>query len=136
MAINPITRISRSFKDISLSFEPHPVTKDLPILKNERAIIRSVRNIVETIPTERFFNPDFGSDVRSSLFGIVDYATVSIIEDQILIAINSYEPRVENVRVTVDPELDNNALEVTVIFDIIGQDFPTQEFTFILEATR
>jgi phage baseplate assembly protein W len=136
MAINPITRISRSFKDISLSFEPHPVTKDLPILKNERAIIRSVRNIVETIPTERFFNPDFGSDVRSSLFDIVDYATVSIIEDQILIAINSYEPRVENVQVTVDPELDNNALEVTVIFDIIGQDFPTQEFTFILEATR
>jgi phage baseplate assembly protein W len=136
MAINPITRISRSFKDISLSFEPHPVTKDLPILKNERAIARSVRNIVETIPTEKFFNPNFGSEVRSSLFEIVDYATVSIIEDQILTSINSYEPRVENVQVTVNPELDNNALEVTVIFDIIGQEFPTQEFTFILEATR
>ena len=61
-----IKRVSRSFKDISLSFEPHPVTKDLPILKNERAIIRSVRNIVETIPSERFFNLDFGSDARSS----------------------------------------------------------------------
>jgi len=136
MAINPITRISRSFKDISLSFEPHPVTKDLSILKNERAIIRSVRNIVETIPTERFFNPDFGSDVRSSLFGIVDFATVSIIEDQIKTCIDLYEPRVENVKVIVNPEIDDNALEVTVIFDIIGQDFPTQEFTFILEATR
>ena len=136
MAINPITRISRSFKDISLSFEPHPVTKDLPILKNERAIIRSVRNIVETIPTERFFNPDFGSEVRSSLFGIVDYATVSIIEDQIISSINNYEPRVENIQVNVNPEIDDNALEVTIIFDIIGQDFPTQEFTFILEATR
>ena len=136
MAINPITRISRSFKDISLSFEPHPVTKDLPILRNERAIIRSVRNIVETIPTERFFNPDFGSEVRSSLFGIVDYATVSIIEDQIISSINNYEPRVENIQVNVNPEIDDNALEVTVIFDIIGQDFPTQEFTFILEATR
>jgi phage baseplate assembly protein W len=136
MAINPITRISRSFKDISLSFEPHPVTKDLPILRNERAIIRSVRNIVETIPTERFFNPDFGSEVRSSLFGIVDYATVSIIQDQIKTSINTYEPRVGNVRVNVIPELDSNSLEITVIFDIIGQDFPTQEFTFILEATR
>jgi phage baseplate assembly protein W len=136
MAINPITRISRSFKDISLSFEPHPVTKDLPILRNERAIIRSVRNIVETIPTERFFNPDFGSEVRSSLFGIVDYATVSIIEDQIISSINNYEPRVENIQVNVNPEIDDNALEVTIIFDIIGQDFPTQEFTFILEATR
>ena len=136
MAVNPITRISRSFKDISLSFEPHPVTKDLPILKNERAIIRSVRNIVETIPTERFFNPDFGSQVRSSLFDLIDYATLSIIEDQIKTSIDIYEPRVENVKVNVNSEIDNNALEVTVIFDIIGQDFPTQEFTFILEATR
>lgn len=136
MAINPITRISRSFKDISLSFEPHPVTNDLPILKNERAIARSVRNIVETIPTERFFNSDFGSEVRSSLFGIVDYATVSIIEDQIKTSINTYEPRVDNVQVNVTPDLDSNSLEITIIFDIIGQDFPTQEFTFILEATR
>jgi phage baseplate assembly protein W len=136
MAINPITRISRSFKDISLSFEPHPVTKDLPILKNERAIIRSIRNIVETIPTERFFNPDFGSQVRSSLFDLIDYATLSIIEDQIKTSIAIYEPRVENVKVLVNSEIDNNELEVTVIFDIIGQDFPTQEFTFILEATR
>ena len=119
-----------------MSFEPHPVTKDLPILKNERAIIRSVRNIVETIPTERFFNPDFGSQVRSSLFDLIDYATLSIIEDQIKTSIDIYEPRVENVKVNVNSEIDNNALEVTVIFDIIGQDFPTQEFTFILEATR
>ena len=136
MAINQITRISREFKDISLSFEPHPVTYDLPILKNERAISRSIRNIVETIPTERFFNSNFGSEVRSSLFGIVDYATVSIIQDQIKTSINTYEPRVGNVRVNVIPELDSNSLEITVIFDIIGQDFPTQEFTFILEATR
>jgi phage baseplate assembly protein W len=131
-----IKRISRAFKDISLSFEPHPVTNDLPILKNERAIARSVRNIVETIPTERFFNSNFGSEVRSSLFGIVDYATVSIIEDQIKTSIDIYEPRVDNVQVNVTPELDSNSLEITIIFDIIGQDFPTQEFTFILEATR
>ena len=51
-----VQRISRAFKDISLSFDPHPVTKDLPVLTNERAIVRSVRNLVETIPTERFFN--------------------------------------------------------------------------------
>jgi hypothetical protein len=62
-----VERISRSFKDISLSFVPHPVTKDLPVLLNENAIIRSVRNLVETIPGERFFNPFLGSKVRSSL---------------------------------------------------------------------
>jgi phage baseplate assembly protein W len=131
-----IQRISRSFKDISLSFEPHPVTKDLPILRNENAIKRSVRNIVETIPTEKFFNPNFGSDVRSSLFEFVDYGTASIIQNQIELAIQNFEDRVENVVVEVNPRPDTNEFEATIFFDIIGQEFPTQEFTFILEATR
>ena len=131
-----ITRISRSFKDISLSFEPHPVTKDLPVLKNERAIIRSVRNIVETIPTEKFFNSVFGSDVYRSLFDFVDFGTASIIQEQIKTALNNFERRINNVKVEVEPRPDDNDFEVTVIFDIIGQDFPRQEFSFILEATR
>jgi phage baseplate assembly protein W len=131
-----IQRISRSFKDISLSFEPHPFTKDLPILKNENAVKRSVRNIIETIPTEKFFNPDFGSDVRSSLFEFVDYGTASIIERQIELALDNFEPRIGNVNIEVNPRPDTNEFEVTIFFDIIGQEFPTQEFTFILEATR
>ena len=129
-------RISRAFKDISLSFEPHPVTKDLQILKNENAIRRSVRNIVETIPTERFFNSLLGSDVRRSLFEFVDFGTASVIQDQIQIAIENFEERVENLIVEVDPIPDDNTFNVTVIFDIIGQEFPTQEYSFLLEATR
>ena len=131
-----VTRISRSFKDISLSFDPHPVTKDLSILINERAIIRSVRNLVETIPTERFFNPTLGSNVRSSLFDFVDYATASTIQDQIIEVINNYEQRVANTVVQVDPIPDLNEFEVTIAFDIIGQEIPAQQFSFILEATR
>ena len=131
-----IQRISRAFKDISLSFEPHPVTKDLPVLKNENAIRRSVRNIVETIPTERVFNSLLGSDVRRSLFEFVDFGTASVIQDQIEIAINNFEDRVENLIVQVDPIADENTFNVTVIFDIIGQEFPTQEYSFLLEATR
>jgi len=131
-----VKRVSRAFKDISLSFEPHPVTKDLPILKNERAISRSIRNLVQTIPTEKFFQPDVGSDVVKSLFDFVDFATASVIQEQILTTIRNYEPRVSNVRVEVDPRPDDNSFEVQVIFDIIGQQFPTQEFSFILEATR
>ena len=131
-----ITRISRAFKDISLSFEPHPITKDLPVLKNERAITRSIRNLVETIPNERFFNPDLSSEVRSSLFEFADFGTGSIIRDQILNAISNYEPRVSDVDVSVNVRPDSNEFEVTVVFNIIGQEIPTQQFTFILEATR
>ncbi len=129
-------RISRAFKDISLSFDPHPITKDLPVLKNEAAIRRSVRNIVQTIPTEKFFNPLFGSDVRGSLFEFVDFGTASVISDQIQISIENFEPRVDNLQVEVFPRPDQNEFEVTVIFDIIGQEFPTQEYSFLLEATR
>ena len=131
-----IQRISRSFKDISLSFSPHPVTKDLPILKNENAIVRSVRNLVQTIPTERFFNSNIGSDVYDSLFGFVDYGTASLIEDQIITTVTNFEPRVENLEVEVEPQTDNNTFGVIVRFDVVGQEFPTQEFAFLLETTR
>ena len=131
-----VTRISRSFKDISLSFEPHPVTKDLSVLKNERAIMRSIRNLVETIPTERFFNPLLGSNVRSSLFEFVDYGTAGLIKDQIETTIYNFEPRVDSVSVDVNPIPDLNQFDITVTYNIIGQELPTQEYSFILEAAR
>ena len=130
------TRKSRAFKDISLSFSPHPVTKDLPVLTNERAIVRSVRNLVETIPTERFFESLLGTDIRGSLFENYSRNTVMIIEDQIRSTVSNFEPRVANLGVEVSSQPDINSLEVTVIFDIVGLQVPTQSFTFILEPTR
>jgi len=131
-----IQRTSRAFKDISLSFSPHPVTKDLPVLVNERAIARSVRNLVETIPTERFFNPLIGTNIRASLFENFTRSTVMVIEDQIRNTIRNYEPRVGNIGIEAGAMQDLNQLEITVFFDIVGLDVPTQSFTFILEPTR
>tara|TARA_B100000427_G_scaffold311866_1_gene302855 strand:+ start:64 stop:465 length:402 start_codon:yes stop_codon:yes gene_type:complete len=131
-----IKRISRAYKDISLSFEPHPVSNDLKVLKNENAIRRSVRNIVQTIPTEKFFDPLFGSDVYRSLFNFVDFGTASNIQGQIEISLDNYEERIDNVTVEVFPQPDLNSFEVTIKYDIIGQEFPSQEYSFLLEATR
>ena len=131
-----VTRISRSFKDISLSFIPHPVTKDLGVLKNENAIMKSVRNIVETSYTERFFNSLFGSGVKSMIFENIDIINSNALKSEIYYAIRNYEPRVTNVNVFVNPDPDRNLYEVTINYEIIGQAVPFQEFTFILEATR
>ena len=131
-----IQRRSRAFKDISLSFSPHPVTKDIPVLTNERAIARSVRNLVETLPTERFFNPLLGTDVRETLFDNYSRTTIYVIEDQIRETITNFEPRVTNVNVEVIGRPDENEMEVRVLFDIIGLAVPTQSFSFILEPTR
>ena len=131
-----IIRKSRGFKDISLSFLPHPVTNDLPILLNERAITRSVRNIVETIPSEKYFDSLFGTDVRDSLFENFTNSTVTVLTDQIRTSINNYEPRVNNINLEVNGKPDLNAIEIVIFFDIIGLDVPTQSFSFIVETTR
>ena len=131
-----VQRTSQSFKDISLSFKPHPVTKDLPILKNERAIVRSVRNLVETIPTERFFNSNLGTDIRASLFENFYPTLTKVIEDQINETIELYEPRVENLTAQVDEYVDSNAFNVTIVFDIKGLSVPTQSFSFLLVLSR
>ena len=131
-----ITRKSRAFKDISLSFSPHPITKDLPVLINERAIVRSVRNLVETIPTERFFQPNLGTEIRDTLFENFSRQTVNIIEDQVRDTIRAYEPRVGDVGVEVLAFPDNNSFEVKVLFEIRGLEVAPQSFTFILEPSR
>ena len=129
-------RTSRRFKDISLSFSPHPVTKDLPVLLNERAIVRSVRNLVETIPTERFFNSNLGSNIRDMLFDNFSGSSVMIIEDMIRTTVRNYEPRVGDIGVEIDMQPELNNVKVKVLFDIKGLDVPTQAFTFLLEPTR
>ena len=131
-----IQRKSRAFKDISLSFSPHPVTKDLPVLINERAVTRSVRNLVETIPTERFFNSLLGTDIRDTLFENFDRTHVMMIEEQIRETLSNFEPRVSHAGATVKARPDDNTFNVTVFFDINGLDIPTQSFSFILEPTR
>ena len=131
-----IKRKSQAFKDISLSFSPHPVTKDLPILANERAIVRSVRNLVETIPSERFFDPNLGTSIREMLFDNFSGSSVMIIEDMVRNTVRNYEPRVGDIGVEVDASPDNNSFSVKVLFEIQGLEVPTQSFDFILEPTR
>ena len=131
-----IQRKSRAFKDISLSFDPHPVTKDLPVIINERAIVRSVRNLVETIPTERFFDSNLGTNIREMLFENFTSSSVMIIEDMVRQTVRNYEPRVGDIGVEVDAKPDSNAIEVKVLFEIVGLQSPLQSFTFILDPTR
>ena len=127
---------SREFRDISLSFEPHPVTKDITILRDTACIRTSVSNIVQTIRGERFFDEFFGSNIRSSFFEFVDFAASASIETEIREAIQNFEPRVSELDVTVDAIPDDNTFEVTLVFSLIGEAAPRQSYTFLLESTR
>ena len=129
-------RQSKRFKDISLSFKRHPVTNDILALTNEDAIKRSVRNLVETVNEERFFNPLIGSQVKESLFELPDNGLKATLKTQIENSILNFEPRVNLTDVIINHPNDTNDLEVTVVYDIIGQEATPQEITFILQPTR
>jgi phage baseplate assembly protein W len=132
----PIERVSKSFKDISLSFQVNPLTYDLIDLKNETAIARSLRNLVFTLPGERFFNQNLGSKVSQSLFENIDDVSASILQDEIKNTIENYEPRVELIGVDVNPNYDDYEFNVTIRYYIVGIDALPQQLTFALQSTR
>ena len=132
----PTQRVSKSFKDLSMSFKFNPLSGDLIALKNENAIARAVRNIVLTTPGEKFFDPDFGSSVSEILFENVDDITAVSIEDEIKSSLKNYEPRVELINVTVNPNFDANQFDVIISYRIVGIDIPPSELEFALLPSR
>jgi len=132
----PIERVSQGFKDISMTFQVNPLNSDLIGLKNENAIARSVRNIVFTLPGEKFFDEDFGSRISASLFENIDEISAAEIVDEIRQSIVNYEPRVDLLDVQAFPNFDNNQFDVRIVYEIIGADVPAQELQFALQSTR
>ena len=132
----PLERVSQGFKDISMSFQSNPLTDDLIAIKNENAIARSLKNIVFTIPGEKFFEPDFGSRITGSLFENIDDITGGVVEDEIKESINIWEPRVKLLNVEALPSPDNNAYECTITYEVIGADVLPQQLEFVLQPSR
>jgi phage baseplate assembly protein W len=132
----PLERISQGFKDISLSFQINPLTRDIIAIKNETAIARSVRNLVETLPGERPFSPILGSRITRSLFENIDDISASSIQSEIENTINNYEPRVELISTVVTPNYDEGSFDVVITYNIIGIDVLPQQLSFALQSNR
>jgi len=132
----PAQRVSKGFKDVSMSFKYNPLSGDLITLSNENAIARAVRNIVLTTPGEKFFDPDFGSSVGEILFENVDDITAVSIQDEIKSCLGNYEPRVELIDVFVDPNFDENQFDVKITYRIVGVDIPPTQLEFALLPSR
>ena len=127
---------SRAFKDINLSFKRHPVTNDVVTIRNEDAIKRSVRNIIFTILGEKPFEPNFGSVINESLFDLNTNLNEIRVSDEIRSSLLNYEPRINNIDVTVTVLPDTNEMNCTVQYDITGIPAPTQEVDVLLFPAR
>ena len=127
---------SRAFKDINLSFKRHPVTNDVLTIRDEDAIKRSVRNIIFTILGEKPFEPEFGSVINDSLFELNTSLNEMKVSDEIKQSLLNFEPRIDNIRVTVSIYPDSNELNCAVQYDIVGIPAPTQEVDVLLFPAR
>jgi phage baseplate assembly protein W len=132
----PVERLSKGFKDLSMSFQISPLNYDLLAIKNETAIARSIRNLVLTLPGERFFNENLGSRVNRVLFENIDDFSASVIRDEIAKVISTYEPRVNLLNVNVAADYDNLGFNVTIQYEIVGIDVLPQQLSFALQQTR
>ena len=132
----PAQRVSKSFKDLSMSFKFNPLSGDLIALKNENAIARSVRNIILTTPGEKFFDPDFGSNINEILFENVSEITADAIQEEIVNSLQNYEPRVEIIEVNVNPNYNSNNFDVIISYRIVGIDIPPSQVEFALLPSR
>jgi len=129
-------KISRGFKDFSLSFKKHPITNDLIVLTNESAIKNVVINLIRTRVGEKFFNSNIGTNVNNSIFELQSVAIAIQLENEINQVLKNYEPRifVNDIRI-VFPE-DSNEISISIDYDIIGIPATTQQLTTILKPTR
>ena len=132
----PLERSSVGFKDISLSLKQNPLTKDVLVLKNENAIARSVQNLVLTLQGEKMFDPDLGCAVNRLLFENVDMFTADNLRREIESVIENYEPRVDIDTITVEPDFEGNAMDVKIVYVIIGINASPQQLSFVLLPTR
>ena len=130
------TKISRAFKDISLSFTRHPVTNDITILKNEDAIKKAVINLCRTSLTERFFNPLIGTRIGQSLFELNDSDIAEYLEQDIENTLKNYEPRIKVNSVNAESLIDSNELNIKIEYDIVGLPLPLQNIEFLLQPSK
>ena len=132
----PVERVSQGFKDISMTFQSNPLNDDLIAIKNENAVARSIRNIVFTLPGEKFFSASFGSRITESLFENIDDINATLIADEIRESININEPRVELRNVEAFADFKNNGFDVIITYNVIGSEIPSQELQFVLQSSR
>ena len=126
---------NRVYSDLDLKFNQHPVYKDIVPLTDVDAVKQSVRNILFTNKGERLFQPSIGSGVFDLLFEHADPLTFQAVRDNIKDILTTLEPRINQIQVQIEDDIDKNEIAVTVNFNIAGVA-NNESVDFYLERLR
>ena len=126
----------QTFKDFNLSFKPHPVTEDLMVVKDAADVKQSIKSLLLTKKGERLFNSDIGTSLTDLLFESADYATASLIRDEILVVLTNYERRINILELNVDVNFEDNGYDIQLSYEFVGRDDLPTTVEFFLESAR
>lgn len=122
MAISPSQQKRELYSDFRKDFLISPVNQDLARKTNEEAVKESILNLILTERGERFFRPNLGCDVRTMLFENISNATVLTIEEMIRKVIAAYEPRANVIDIVALPNIEGNAVDISITFNVINSE--------------
>jgi len=116
-----ITSRSRVFRDIDMSFAAKP-NGELYVKKDAAAVKQAVKNLIQTNHFEKPFLPFYGGNIRSQLFELAYDELDEDIEENIIFAIETFEPRAQILNIDVEAQPDQNSLRVTLEFKVVNSD--------------
>lgn len=127
-----ITSRTRLYRDIDLSFTAKP-NGELYVKRDAAAVTQALKNLIQTNYFEKPFQPFFGGNIRAMLFELVDEDSEEELAEQIVKAINAYEPRAKLLHLDVDVEPDQNSLRVRIEYQVVNTD---EVITFTTSVSR
>lgn len=110
----------RAFSDIDLGFNARP-NGDVYKKTDAASIKQSVKNLLLTNTGEKPFNT-FGGNLSDFLFELADADIEFDIRDQVIRAIENYEPRAQLLDIEVFPNIDRNEIRVKITFLVKNLD--------------
>jgi len=132
---NQTTQVKNIYKDFDLSFTRHPLTGDVAVKNDANAIEQSLRSLISTNYYDRGFHPEIGSNIRASLFEMVDPITMTDLRNSIAELINNFEPRVRLINIIVEDFPDRNAYNITLVYNYANAPAPVT-LKIVLERLR
>ena len=109
-----MAQTKNQYKDLSFSFDSHPITGDLITKTGDISIKQSIKNLVLTQYFERL-DSKIGSGIYRSLFKLDSFIAINTLKERLVELISKYEPRVGLLSVSVQTE-EGNRVRIVISF--------------------
>jgi phage baseplate assembly protein W len=131
--VTPITKKQELYSDFFMNLDENPVSLDLARKTNEEAVKQSIKNLLLTDKGERPYQPNLGCNIRQMLFDNITPDILILMREMIRDTLDAYEPRADIIGVDVTSTIDDNAVDIAVVFKVINSSEPV---TLVTSLTR